>query len=94
MTQEQKPQTMCKECEFDLETECDLAIHLKEQHQKKLYQCLNCDYATTDSKNLREHEGGMHYDYKENRDFIKEEGVKPYKCVKCEYRSSTKAHVN
>ena len=96
MTQEQQPTLMCTECEFDLKSPCDLAIHLTEQHQhqKKLYQCLRCNYATTDSQNLRKHEGGMHFDYEENRDFIKEEGVKkPFKCMKCDHRSGAKAHI-
>ena len=85
---------MCKECDFDLGSVCDLAIHIKEQHQKGLYQWLKCQYATTDSKNLREHDGGMHFGYKEDRDFIKEKGVKkPYKCMQCEFRTNARAHI-
>ena len=78
----QQPTSMCTECKFDLKNPSDLAIHLTERHQqqKHLYQCLRCSYRTKSIKNLREHEGGMHGNYEENIDFVKERGAEnPFK---------------
>ena len=55
---------------------------------------MRCGYRAKNIKGLREHEGVQHGTFQEYIDYVKEEeSDKPFKCMKCNHDSKTRAKI-
>ena len=73
----------CNRCDFKTFVKSHLKRHVEAKHTGIRYDCDECDFQTAYSKDVRRHKMSIHHN-----------GIKPFKCPECEYKSATQEYLS
>lgn len=73
----------CNRCDFKTLVKSHLKRHVEAKHTGIRYDCNECDFQTAYSKDVRRHKMSIHHN-----------GIKPFKCPECEYKSATQEYLS
>ena len=73
----------CNRCDFKTLVKSHLKRHIEAKHTGIRYDCDECDFQTAYSKDVRRHKMSIHHN-----------GIKPFKCPECEYKSATQEYLS
>ena len=73
----------CNRCDFKTFVKSHLKRHIEAKHTGIRYDCDECDFQTAYSKDVRRHKMSIHHN-----------GIKPFNCPECEYKSATQEYLS